>query len=110
VFKRMADKLAGFLVRVQVSSNKHPSLDGGWMRAFDYGRWDYLGSNADSGWGAWSIEVGWTQAWVPTVLAMREIDKNLWDMTKNSKAGDHFEHLRQVMIPDKILIESGLIP
>ena len=25
------------------------------------------------GWGAWSIETGWTQAWIPTVLAMREL-------------------------------------
>jgi hypothetical protein len=101
-FKRMADRLADFLVRVQVSSNKHITLDGGWMRAFDYGRWDYLGSNADSGWGAWSIEVGWTQAWVPTVLALRELEKNLWDITEKSKVASRFEDIRKQMLPDDV--------
>lgn len=102
-FKRMADNLADFLVRVQVRSTKHVSLDGGWMRAFDYGRWDYLGSNADSGWGAWSIEVGWTQAWVPTVLAMRELNKNLWDITEKSKVASRFETIRKQMLPDDVI-------
>jgi hypothetical protein len=102
-FKRMEDKLADFLIRVQVRSEKHTTLDGGWMRAFDFGRWDYLGSNADSGWGAWSIEVGWTQAWVPTVLAMRELNFSLWQITKNSKVAMHFDTIRKEMIPDDLL-------
>ena len=102
-FRRMADKLADFLVRVQVKSDKHTSLDGGWMRAFDYGRWDYLGSNADSGWGAWSIEAGWTQAWVPGVLAMRELETNLWQISKKSKVSEKFNSIRREMIPDNAL-------
>ena len=81
-YKRMADKLADFLVRIQVRSEKHTELDGGWFRAFDYSQWEYWGSNADSGWGAWSIETGWTQAWIPTVLAMRELNENLWDISQ----------------------------
>ena len=58
----MAGKLAEFFVRIQVRSEAHPELDGGWFRCFDYQKWDYWGANADEGWGAWSIEVGWTQA------------------------------------------------
>ena len=67
-YKRMADKLAEFLIRIQVKSDKHNNLDGGWFRAFDFRQWEYWGSNADHGWGAWCIEAGWTQAWIPTVL------------------------------------------
>jgi len=97
-YRHMADRLAEFLVRVQVQSEAHPELDGGWFRAFDFRQWDYWGSNADSGWGAWSIEVGWTQAWIPTVLALRELKWNLWDLSKGSKAGKHFERYRRLML------------
>jgi hypothetical protein len=103
----MADKLADFLIRIQVSSDKHHELDGGWFRAFDYRHWEYLGSNADSGWGAWSIESGWTQAWIPSVLAMRELNRNLWDITKNSSAGKLFDSIRAEMIPDSILLMAS---
>ncbi|MFH1744397.1 MAG: hypothetical protein ABIH23_35795 [bacterium] len=98
-YLRMADKLAEFFVRIQVRSDAHPELDGGWFRAFDYERWDYWGSNADAGWGAWSIEVGWTQAWIPTVLAMRELGQNLWDLTQDTKVGRHWEKYRELMLP-----------
>jgi hypothetical protein len=57
----------------------------------------------DSGWGAWSIEVGWTKAWIPTVLAMRELNKNLWDVSKNSRVVKHFDYIRKQMIPDDLL-------
>ena len=100
-FRRMADKLADFLVRIQVTSQAHPELDGGWFRAFDYRKWDYWGSNADAGWGAWSIEVGWTQAWIPTVLALRELGLNLWDLTGKSKIARHWEKCRSLMLGDE---------
>lgn len=103
-YKRMADRLAEFLIRIQVRSEKHSALDGGWMRAFDFRQWEYFGSNADAGWGAWSIETGWTQAWIPSVLAMREINLNLWDITLNSRVGDNFENIRRQMIPDDIIM------
>ncbi len=102
-YKRMGDKLSEFLIRIQVKSEKHSEVDGGWFRAFDYRQWEYWGSNADSGWGAWSIETGWTQAWIPTVLAMRELRINLWDLTKTSKAGSGFETIRKQMIPDELI-------
>jgi hypothetical protein len=105
-FRRMADKLADFLVRIQVTSEAHPELDGGWFRAFDYRKWDYWGSNADAGWGAWSIEVGWTQAWIPTVLALRVLDLNLWDLTGKSKIARHWEKCRQSMLGDESFAES----
>lgn len=99
-YKEMADKLAEFFVRIQVKSEAHPELDGGWFRCFDYEKWDYWGSNADHGWGAWSIEVGWTQGWIPTVLAMRELDVNLWDLTKASKIKTHWPATKELMLPE----------
>ena len=102
-YKRMADKLADFLIRIQVRSKNHSELDGGWFRSFDYNQWEYWGSNADAGWGAWSIETGWTQAWIPTVLTMRELNKDLWSITKNSKVEKRFDKIRRQMIPDELL-------
>jgi hypothetical protein len=101
-YRRMSDKLADFLVRIQVTSQAHPELDGGWFRAFDYQKWDYWGSNADAGWGAWSIEVGWTQAWIPTVLALRELHLNLWDLSKHSRVAKYWAKCRKQMLPDEV--------
>ena len=99
-YQRMADKLSEFLLRIQVRSDAHPELDGSWFRAFDTERWDYWGSNADAGWGAWSIEVGWTQGWIPTVLALRELNLNLWDLTQQTTIAKHWEKCRQLMLPE----------
>lgn len=102
-YREMEDKLADFLVRVQITSEKHPDLDGGWFRAFDYRKWDYWGSNAGAGWGAWTIEAGWTQAWICTTLALREIGVSLWDLSKRSKVARHWEKCRRQMLPDEVL-------
>lgn len=109
-FCRMADKLADFLVRIQVTSEAHPELDGAWFRAFDYRKWDYWGSNADAGWGAWSIEVGWTQAWIPTVFALRELGVNLWDLTAKTKIARHWEKCRQQMLGDEAFVNPQSLP
>ncbi len=95
------ERLARFLCRIQVRSEQHAELDGGWFRAFDFRLWDYWGSNADAGWGAWSIESGWTQGWITSVLAMRQLRTSLWDLTARSRIGRHLEKLRPQMIPDE---------
>ncbi len=97
------DKLAKFLCRIQISSEKHPELDGGWFRAFDFKRWEYWASNGDSGWGAWSIETGWTQSWVTIVLSLRQINSSIWEFTKDTKIDKQFEALRKQMLPDEVL-------
>jgi len=104
-YRRMADRLAEFLVRIQIRSDAHPELDGGWFRGFDFRRWEYFGSNADSGWGAWCIEVGWTQAWITSVLAMRELGVNLWDLSRDSKVSRHWEKTRRMMLPEDAIEE-----
>ncbi len=94
------NRLAELLCRIQVTSDAQPAVDGGWFRAFDFGRWEHWGCNADHGWGAWAIESGWTQGWITAVLAMRHMETSLWDLTRGSKIERHFEPLRRKMIPD----------
>ena len=97
------EKLAKFLCRIQIRSEKHLELDGGWFRAFDFKRWEYWASNSDAGWGAWSIESGWTQSWITAILSLREMKTSIWDFTKDSKIDKHFEDLRKLMLPASVV-------
>lgn len=75
------DKLAEFLCRIQLTSESMPRLSGCWMRSFDYDLWEYFGSSADAGWGAWCVESGWTNTWIASVLAMRSMRTSLFDLS-----------------------------
>ena len=97
------DRLTDFLMRIQIRSETHPELDGGWYRGFDFKRWDYWGSDGDHGWGLWAIETGWTVGWIASTMAMREMGTCLWDLTAKSTIGRHMEHHRPVMLPDDAL-------
>jgi len=98
--KEAVQKLADFMVRIQVRSEIHPELDGAWYRAFDFNRWEYWASNADAGWGTWSTETGWTQGWIVTMLVFNELNTNFWDFTEASKITDQFEKVGKKMLPD----------
>ena len=64
----------------QASSPKlHPEFHGAYFRAFDFDKWEVWASDADLGWGAWSIETGWTQSWIATTLGLRVLNTSLWD-------------------------------
>jgi hypothetical protein len=91
-------KLAQFLCRIQIRSGSHAELDGGWFRAFDFKRWEYWGSNGDAGWGAWSIETGWTQGWIASVFGLRQLKTSLWDLTANSGIKKHLDALVPTMM------------
>jgi hypothetical protein len=95
--KSAEDRLAEFLCRIQVRSKVHPWLDGAWFRAFDYRRWDYWASNADMGWGVWSVEAGWGQAWIAATLALREKQTTFWEMTASSKINDKMARVEAEM-------------
>lgn len=98
--KAAADQLAEFLCRIQVKSEDHPEIHGGWMRAFDFERFEHWGSNADHGWGAWAIESGWTQGWITSILALREMDTSIWDLTQSSNIEKYYPALKQQMLPN----------
>ncbi|HQK70288.1 MAG TPA: hypothetical protein PL101_04150 [Bacteroidales bacterium] len=84
-FKEAEDKLAEFLCRIQTRSKQIPELDGTWLRSFDFKRWEYWGSNGDSGWGAWCAETGWIQGSILTTFSLRQMNTSLWDiMAKRS--------------------------
>ena len=55
------------------------SLDGAWLRAFDFGRWDFFASASDSGWGPWVAETGHGSSLIAVTLAVRERNTSLWD-------------------------------
>jgi hypothetical protein len=98
-YKRASDRIAAFLVRVQVQSSVHPQFDGAWYRAFDFVNWDYWASNSDSGWGAWCTESGWSQSWISTVFHLRIMDRSLWDILRATPAFPGFQDLRERMFP-----------
>jgi len=102
-YREAEERLAKFLCRIQIRSETHPELEGGWFRAFDFKRWEYWASNADAGWGAWSIESGWTQSWITSVLALRQMKTSLWEITAGSGIRRHLDVLRPQMIPDTAL-------
>jgi len=91
------DKLAKFLCRIQIRSEKHPWLDGAWFRAFDFAKWDYWASSGDMGWGAWCVEAGWGQAWTAATLALRSQKTSLWDLTATSRIASCLAKVQQEM-------------
>jgi len=101
--EKAADKLAEFMVRIQVSSKEHPELDASWFRAFDYKRWEYWASNADAGWGVWCNETGWTVGWISSMLALRSNKTSFWDFTASSKIAKVMEEERPALLPDAII-------
>ena len=97
VYVQAENRLADFLCRIQIRSEKHPELAGGWFRAFDFRSWDYWASGSDWGWGPWSIETGWTQTWITSVLGMRNLRTSLWEVTGRSDLGADLGRLLPVM-------------
>ena len=91
------DRLADFLCRIQLRSQAQPYLDGAWMRSFDFDLWEYWGSSADLGWGAWSVESGWTNTWIPSVLAMRSTGRTLFDTRLRERLSRRWPALRDEM-------------
>lgn len=87
------NKLTEFLCRVQIQSEKHPELDGGWFRAFDHKRWEYWASSGDAGWGAWCIESGWSQSWITITLGLRQLNTSFWEFTKESQIQNDFDKI-----------------
>ena len=99
-YKKAEDRLADFLCRIQIVSEERPELDGAWFRAFDFERWDYWASNAELGWGAWCIESGWTQGWITSVFAMRNLQTSFWEITANNRMQQHVDRWVFHMLPD----------
>ncbi len=98
-YQEAVQKLADFLVRIQSTSSGRADLDGCWFRAFDYEQWEFYGSNADHGWGAWGTLTGWTQSFITTTLALRVENISFWDVTKDSNIDKHIKEIWGQMLP-----------
>ncbi len=92
------NRLIDFLVRIQVTSTDHSELDGAWFRAFDFKRWQYWASSADHGWGVWTTETGWTQAWITSTIMLNELQTTIWDFTRQSKVKESFAEIKDKML------------
>ncbi len=100
-YKDAAAGLGDFLVKIQATSESHPDIDGAWMRAFDYNRWDYWASNADAGWGAWSTLSGWIQSWIVGTLALVDADKSYWETTADMNVSPEMDNaLKRLKLKD----------
>jgi hypothetical protein len=98
--KAAEDALANYIVRVQTASTSHPHLDGSFARAFDYSKWEPWGSDADIGWGAWSVESGWTQSWITSALGFRQLNTSLWDLGQSiDDIKSDFDQWTPIMFP-----------
>lgn len=92
-YKEAVDKMADFLIRIQVQSEKHKDVGGAWFRAFDYNRWDYWASNADHGWGAWSTLTGWIQSWIVATQVSVQNESSFWQATSHSSINEHMDEV-----------------
>ena len=79
-YRAAADRLCRFTLRIQAKSEEHPELSGAWIRGFDCEMWDFWGSSADFAWGAWCTETGWGNAMNAAVLALRHLDRSIFDL------------------------------
>jgi hypothetical protein len=102
-YAQAEERLARFLCRIQIRSEKHPELDGAWYRAFNFRRWEYWASNADWEWGPWCTETGWGQPWIAATLALRRQRASLWELVRKVDLRKHFDRLRPQMLPDEVL-------
>ena len=95
--KRITDacgRMTDFFCKIQVASGEHPYLDGCWMRSFDYTKWEYWGSSADIGWGAWCVESGWVNTWICTTMILHRWGESLFNLS----AKKDFEAIAQDII------------
>jgi hypothetical protein len=76
--KPMLVKFLDYLCAIQLDS-KNPQLDGTWTRGFDYYWGEPYGANGDVGWGAYSIETGWTVGPILTSIGLYLTDVDLFE-------------------------------
>jgi hypothetical protein len=83
-FKDFHEKIVQFISSIQIASLKH-EFDGGWMRSFHLNRSEYFGNNGDTGWGAYVIESGWTNAIILSGLLFKELNQSLLEFDTKEK-------------------------
>jgi len=77
-YRENFSRIADYLVRFQMDS-KDRTIDGGWMRGFDYSLWEYYGSNADQSWTAYCLETGRCNAIIDIAFALYLLDDSFYE-------------------------------
>lgn len=72
------DQLVNYISDIQIVSDKK-EYRGGWMRSYHLESKEYFGNNGDTGWGAYCLESGWTNAIITTGLLLKELEWSLVD-------------------------------
>lgn len=72
-------RVTDFLVRIQIESSDR-TINGGWMRGFDYALWEYYGSNADQSWTAYCLETGWCNAIIDLAIELYLLDDTFYEV------------------------------
>ena len=81
-------RVADYLVRIQIESSDR-TINGGWMRGFDYALWEYYGSNADQSWTAYCLETGWCNAIIDIAIALYLLNDSFYEPRLAVKEGAH---------------------
>lgn len=92
------DRLGAFLVRVQAKSTEVTDLDGAWLRAFHFGRWEYWASSADANWGPWSTLAGWTQSWIIATQTLTLQNQSYWELTRSSRISERMPQAADLLV------------
>ena len=92
--------MTDFVVRTQQVSDVYPEFNGVWFRGFDYVKWETYGSDGDAGWGAWSTETGWTEAWLSSGVSLHIEDTCLWDLSESVVLTDDFAIVKEIMLKE----------
>ncbi|MCA1041789.1 hypothetical protein LCM00_20030 [Bacillus infantis] len=79
VIRNFHENLETFITRIQINSAKN-EFNGGWMRSFHLDSGEYFGNNGDTGWGAYVIESGWTNAIILSGLLLKKMNQSLLEM------------------------------
>jgi hypothetical protein len=79
-------RVVDFLVRIQIDSRDR-TINGGWMRGFDYALWEYYGSNADQSWTAYCLETGWDNAIIDMAIELYLLDDSFFEGRTPVSAG-----------------------
>ena len=80
-------RVADFLVRIQIESPDR-TIDGGWMRGFDYSLWEYYGSNADQSWTAYCLETGWANAIIDIAFTLYLLGDSFYEPKRSVGAAE----------------------
>lgn len=84
LFKKKWEEISAFFIQTQIHSD-NKDINGGWARAYDPKKKEVFGSPADTGWGPWTIESGWTVAEISAGLSYGLLEHKVASLFKSNK-------------------------